>query len=169
MTSAVDTNILLDILLPDPKFLESSTRLLNDAIATGKVIISEVVYAELSAQFGSKEELESFLEDSSIVVQPANQAAMWEAGRAWMRYLKARGEEIECPQCGDKRVTRCEKCGEIIAGRQHIVSDFLIGGHAQMMADTLLTRDRGFYQTYFKSLPLNKVAPARKRPQTEHE
>ena len=94
-------------------------------------------------QFGSREELETFLEDASIIVQPASQAAMWEAGRAWINYLKARGEEMVCPKCGDKRTIKCDKCGEIIAGRQHIISDFLIGGHAQIMAGTLLTRDRG--------------------------
>lgn len=88
MTSALDTNILLDILLPDPKFLEASTELLNNAISTGKVIMSEVVYAELAAQFSSKEELDAFLEDANIVVQPTNQAALWKADRAWMRYIK---------------------------------------------------------------------------------
>ncbi|MCL0050643.1 type II toxin-antitoxin system VapC family toxin [Dehalococcoidia bacterium] len=69
MTSAVDTNILLDILLPDPKFLEASTKLLSNAISKGKVIMSEVVYAELLAQFSSREELDAFLEEANIVVQ----------------------------------------------------------------------------------------------------
>ncbi|MCL0076904.1 PIN domain-containing protein [Dehalococcoidia bacterium] len=102
MTSAVDTNILLDILLPDPKFLEASTKLLSNAISKGKVIMSEVVYAELLAQFSSREELDAFLEEANIVVQPTNQAALWEAGRAWMMYIKVRGEELECPKCGYK-------------------------------------------------------------------
>ena len=36
--------------------------------------------------------------------------------------------------------------------RDFIVADFLIGGHALVLADQLLSRDRGFYKDYFKPL-----------------
>jgi predicted nucleic acid-binding protein len=36
--------------------------------------------------------------------------------------------------------------------RERIITDFLIGAHATLRAERFLTRDRGFYRSYFSSL-----------------
>ncbi len=157
MISALDSNILLDILLPDPSCLEHSKSLLDRGRRKGTLVISEVVYAELSAHFPSKNYLDRFLREVSITLTPSTPEALYEAAQAWRRYLRRRRDGLQCQHCGFTQTVRCHRCGRRIRSRQHILSDFLIGGHAMALAQTLLTRDRGYYRAYFPRLPLNKV------------
>ena len=55
MITFVDTNVLLDVFLPDPKWGEPSKNSLDQAFIQGSLIINEIIYAELAPQFAGKD------------------------------------------------------------------------------------------------------------------
>lgn len=152
MITAIDTNVLLDILIPGAEHSAASKALVDKHNADGRLIISEIVYAELTSQFSAGQELRAFLKDTSIRLVSSNDAALANAGNRWKQYAKTRSTRLQCPSCGTRLAVLCPECGKSVSYRQHIISDFLIGAHALVHAELLLTRDRGFYRTYFKDL-----------------
>ena len=156
MITAVDTNILLDILLADKKYFADSKNLIDTYIEQGQLIISEVVYAELSSQFTSESELKYFLSSTAIKLVHSNEKTLALSGEMWKGYSKRRKKQLQCSECGKFATVHCGNCNNIITSRQRMVSDFMIGAHALIHSNLLLSRDRGFYKAYFKDLDVRK-------------
>ncbi len=69
MITSVDTNILLDILVPNEKFCDASAAALEEAASAGSLVICDIVYAELCVHFETRRDCAAFLQDNEIRVQ----------------------------------------------------------------------------------------------------
>ena len=133
MITAVDTNILLDVFLPDERFATDSAELLKLAYDEGALIICDIVYAELVPQFEDRQRLDNTLAIINVALSSIDTDVAFLAGEKWGLYRKSRGK------------------------RQCIITDFLIGAHATIKAERFLTRDRGFYKSYFPELEILSI------------
>jgi predicted nucleic acid-binding protein len=136
MITAVDTNVLLDILIPNERFVDAAVEWIERSASEGSLVICDFVYAELCIHFDAQRECDNFLNANEIRVEGLNRSAHFLASRIWRTYRERGGK------------------------RARILADFLIGAHAQVQATRLLSRDRGFYQELFPELQiLNPSAP----------
>ena len=124
--------------------------MLDEHVERGQLIISEIVSAELASLFLSEKELRAFLSDTGTKHTQSSEKALCIAGNRWNEYAKDKKRSLQCPRCGKGITVTCQHCHSSITFRQRILSDFIIGAHALVHADLLLSRDRDFIRHILK-------------------
>lgn len=133
----IDSNVLIDLLVDDPKWSDWSLEQLERAARKGPLLINDVVYAETSTRYFKIEDFESALAMAGVTVVPTPRMAWFLAGKAFIRYRAAGGI------------------------RTGVLPDFFIGAHAAADELPLLTRDARPYRNYFPTVVL--IAPENER------
>ncbi|GAB3934841.1 type II toxin-antitoxin system VapC family toxin [Kribbella albertanoniae] len=126
----VDACVILDLTTNDPQWADWSEQTLAEAADEGPLVINAIVYAEVSVDFTSIEELDDALDQSYIRREPLPFEAGFLAGKAYVAYRRRGGS------------------------RRSPLADFYIGAHAAVAGYRLLTRDTARYSTYFPSVRL---------------
>jgi len=126
----VDTNVLVDVLEDDPDWADWSVRQLRAQSQVHELLINPVIYSELSLAFDSVGALDDAIEDMGLSFQELPRAALFLAGRAFVKYRRAGG------------------------GRSNVLADFFIGAHAAVLGCPIITRDARRYRSYFPTVPL---------------
>jgi predicted nucleic acid-binding protein len=129
----VDSNVLIDVLTEHEEWFAWSAAMLERCADDGELMINPIIYAEISPQFDTIEELDDALPEAYY----RRVALPWEAGfltgRAFLQYRRSRGI------------------------RRSPLPDFYIGAHAAIEGLALLTRDARRYHKYFRALKI--IAP----------
>ena len=129
----VDTNVLLDVVQDDPAWADWSVRQLRAQAQVHELCVNPVIYSELSLSFESVEAIDDALEDMGLTFHEVPRAALFLAGRAFLKYRREGGTRV------------------------NVLADFFIGAHASVLGCGILTRDARRYRRYFPRVSL--VAP----------
>src|SRR5690606_24211050 len=119
-----------DLVTDDPKWALWSIAELESASLDGRLLINDVVYAELAVRYDRIEHLNAFVEQADLEVVPIPREALFLAGKVFTQYRRAGGV------------------------RTGVLPDFFIGAHAAVSQYPLLTRDVGRYRSYYPTLKL---------------
>jgi predicted nucleic acid-binding protein len=133
---AIDTPVLIDLLGDDPERADAAELCVRDALAQGPVVLCDVVVSEITAGLGHGTDIMDVVEDMGMRYLPVERRTAIRAGEMQRRYNERR---------------RAAGRGSATV---RLVPDFIVGAHALLQCNGLITRDPAFFRDYFKGLKL---------------
>jgi predicted nucleic acid-binding protein len=139
MKTAIDTNIL-SALWSNEATAERIAEFLYEAQSQGALVLSPVVYVEARAHpTVSEKAMHAFLDTNRVEVD-------WDLGQPVWLLAAERFEQ---------HVNRRRR--QLLSGPRRFPADFLVGAHALLHADRLVTLDQRVYRPDFPELVLVEI------------
>lgn len=125
---AIDSSVLIDLLSDNPGTAEGAEAALRQSLSVGPVVVCDVVLSEITTALRHGDAALAVLEEMGIAYLAIESKSAVRAGEMQRRYRQRGGR------------------------RERTVPDFLVGAHALLQCDGLITRDDTFFRDYFKGL-----------------
>lgn len=129
MAVIVDTNVILDVLTDDPKWADWSIGML-EKFQSGGLIVNPAIYAELSFGYEQITDVDLLIRDFGLLYKETPRLGLFKAAKAFRAYKRRKG------------------------GKDFVLPDFFIGGHAEAVEVAIITRDVKRYKTNFPAVEL---------------
>ena len=124
---AIDSSVLIELLTGEGD-ADTAELALREALSRGPVVVCDVVIAEVCSSLQDGDRAMQAFEEMGIAFSTVEEKSAVRAGEMQRRY-RTRG-----------------------GGRARTVPDFIVGAHALLQCNGLITRDAGFFRDYFKGL-----------------
>ena len=125
---AVDAPVLVELLVDGPR-ADAAETCLRQALGSGRVVVCDAALAAVSATLRNGADALAALEEMGVHYSPLESKSALRAGEMQRRQRQRGGEP-------------------------RAIADFLVGAHALLQCDALITFDAAFHRDYFKGLKL---------------
>jgi predicted nucleic acid-binding protein len=129
----VDSNVLIDVLIGDPVWLEWSMSRLSECGANSPLFVNDIIFAEIAVTYATVGQVEAALNSLAVERMPFTTNSLFLAATAFQAYRRNSG------------------------AKTNVLPDFFIGAQALDQGWAILTRDVSRYRTYFPKVRL--IAP----------
>ena len=125
---AVDAPVLVELLADGPR-ADAVEVSLRQCLGSGRVVICDAALAQLCASLRNGAEALAALEEMGVHFSPIEAKSALRAGEMARRHRQR-------------------------SGTPRLFTDFMVGAHALLQCDGLVTFDTAFHRDYFKGLKL---------------